>query len=163
MNHKSHRLNVVSTANTPASVDLQQNFSISDSCFSVYSKAIYDWSVTVTVFKKETESLWARNNVWRWSLACSGIVLFVLCSSDFRIALCWFLICFKFHGSFDIEFDCTGPPDSSSRRSYTSWGGLLAVKSVSWRFNIVGSVRWYGRFCLELPCSLTSRSCTVLE
>ena len=42
MIHKLHRLNVVATANTPASIDLQQNFSMSDSCFSVYVKAIYD-------------------------------------------------------------------------------------------------------------------------
>ena len=157
-------MNVVSTTNTPASIDFQQNFSISDSCFFVCAKAIYDWLVTVTVFKKESESLLARNNVWRLSLACYEMVTFVLCSNDFCIALCRFLICFKFRGSCDKEFDCIEPTDSSSRRSYTSWRGLLGLKSVSWSFNIVGSVQsWYGRFCLELPCSLTSRSCTVLE
>ena len=42
MIHKLHRLDVVSTANTPVSVDLQQNFSILDSCFSVDAKAICD-------------------------------------------------------------------------------------------------------------------------
>ena len=40
MIHNSYRLNVVLTANAPASVDLQQNFLKSDSCFSVYAKAI---------------------------------------------------------------------------------------------------------------------------
>ena len=121
------------------------------------------WSITVTVFKKETESLWACNNVWRWLLACCEIVSFVLYSNDFHIALYQFLICFKFCGSCDVEFDCIELPDSSSSRLYTSWGGLLALKSVSWHFNIVESVWWYGCFCLELPCSLTSRSCTVLK
>ena len=148
-------MNLVSTANTSGSVDLQQNFSISDTCFSVYAKAIYDWSVIITVFKKKTESLWAYNNVWRWSLACCEIVSFVLHSNDFCIAICRFLICFKFRGSCDIGFDCIEPPDLSRKGSYTSWGGLLALRSKSWHFNIVGSARW--------PSSLTFRSRTVLE
>ena len=96
--HKFYSLNVVSAANTPAYVDLQQNFMISDSCFFVYAKAIYHRLFTVTVFKKESELLWARNNKWRWSSASCEIMSFVLCSNDFRIVFCRFLICFKFCG-----------------------------------------------------------------
>ena len=93
--HKFCSLNVVSAANTPAYVDLQQNFLISDSCFFVYAKAVYHRLVTVTVFKKESELLWARNNEWNQP---HEIMSFVLCSNDFRIVFCRFLICFKFCG-----------------------------------------------------------------
>ena len=64
---------------------------------------------------------------------------------------------------WNIEFNCIGPTDSYSRRSYTSLKGLLKLKSVFWHFNVVGSMRWYNVFCLELPCSLTSQPSTFLE
>ena len=128
--HKTHRLNAISTANTLASVNLQQNFLISEGCSSEYAKAIYNCLVTVKIFKIKSKSLWTCNNLWRWLSACCKIVSFVLCGDKFHIALCQFLICFKSRGFCDIEVDCIRPPDSSKTRSYTSSRGLVALKSV---------------------------------